>query len=250
MEDLISELDLFDVQPSKGKFTWSNKILGVGHIASRLDHFLIHSSILLLPLNILSQIVPWGISDHRPIALSFDKVENLGPIPFKFNPIWMDSPDFLPLISSVWSIWVDGTPVYIWEQKLKKDKQAIKDWVKVSSHNTRGEIERYKKKLEDTQEEMDSNTIQNRHLVQEKEHFQNYMRVLHNEEKEWRLKSRALWLQAGDKNTSFFHKQAKARQHRNTVEEIKTASGDRINSFEEIKRKLPPILENFILKKV
>jgi hypothetical protein len=46
----------------------------------------------------------------------------------------------------------------------------------------------------------------------------------------------ALWLQAGDKNTSFFHKQAKARQHRNNVEEIKTQSGVLINSFEEIKK--------------
>ena len=120
MEDLISELNLFDVQPSKGKFTWSNKILGVGHITTRLDFFLVHSSILLHPLNILSQIVPWGIAYHRPIALSFDKVENMGPIPFKFNPIWLDSPDLLPLISSVWSIWVDTTLMYIWEQKLKK----------------------------------------------------------------------------------------------------------------------------------
>jgi hypothetical protein len=83
---------------------------------------------------------------------------------------------------------------------------------------------------------MDSNIFHNRHLVQEKEHFQNYMRVLHNEEKEWRLKSRAMWLQAGDKNTSFFHKQSKARQHKNTMEEIKIASGTRINSFEEIKK--------------
>jgi hypothetical protein len=45
-----------------------------------------------------------------------------------------------------------------------------------------------------------------------------------------------LWLQAGDKNTSFFHKQAKARQHKNLVEEIKTASGEIINSFDEIKK--------------
>jgi hypothetical protein len=62
------------------------------------------------------------------------------------------------------------------------------------------------------------------------------MKSLHNEEKEWRLKSRALWLQVGDKNTSFFHKQAKARQHRNNVEEIKTQSRTPINSFEEIKK--------------
>jgi len=96
LEDLILELDLFDVHPSKGKYTWSNKRLGVGHIKARLDCFLIHSCLLLLSLNISSQIVPWGISNHCPIAISFDKIENLGPNPFKFNPIWMDSPDFLP----------------------------------------------------------------------------------------------------------------------------------------------------------
>jgi len=62
------------------------------------------------------------------------------------------------------------------------------------------------------------------------------MRALHKEEKEWRLKSRVLWLQAGDKNTLFFHKQAKARHHKSTVEEIKTTSGTRINSLVEIKK--------------
>jgi hypothetical protein len=116
-------------------------------------------------------------------------------------------------------------PVYIWEQNLKRTKQEIKEWVKASPHKPREEVEMCKKQLEDIQEEMESNIINNRHLIQEKEHFHNYMRALHKEEKEWRLKSRALWLQAGDKNTSFFHKQAKSRQHRNTVEEIKTTSG-------------------------
>jgi hypothetical protein len=139
---------------------------------------------------------------------------------------------------------VDGTPVYIWEKKIKKEKQAIKDWVKASFHNTKGEVERYKKKLEALQEEMDTSEIQTRHLEQEKEHFQNYLRALHNEEKEWRLKSRALWLQAGDKNTSFFHKQAKARQHKNTVEEIKKSTGEVVNSFEEIKKEASSHFKN------
>jgi hypothetical protein len=62
------------------------------------------------------------------------------------------------------------------------------------------------------------------------------MRVLHKEEKEWRLKYWPLWLQVGDKNTYFFHKQSKSRQQRNIVEKIKTASGTWINSFEEIKK--------------
>jgi hypothetical protein len=54
MEDLVSDLNLFDVQPSKGKYTWNNKRAGVGQIVARLDHFLIHSPLLSLPSTITS----------------------------------------------------------------------------------------------------------------------------------------------------------------------------------------------------
>jgi hypothetical protein len=141
----------------------------------------------------------------------------LGPIPFRFNPLWMDSPDFLPLITSAWSTWVNETLVFIWEKKLKKTKQVLKEWAKASCPSTKEEVKRHKQKLEEIHMEIEDKEVHPKHLEQEKTHLQNYIRALHNEEKEWRLKSRALWLQAGDKNTSFFHKQAKARQHQNSV---------------------------------
>ena len=172
MEDLISDLDLFDIQPSKGKYRWSNKRIGVHHTTARLDRFLIHNPLLFHPLSISSKIVSWGILDLRPIALSLVKVENLGPIPFKFNPLWLDSPDFLPLISSNWSTWVDGTLVYIWEQKLKKTKKALKDWAKASFKSTKEEVERHKKNLEELHTVMENSEVHSRHLEQEKNHFQ------------------------------------------------------------------------------
>jgi hypothetical protein len=147
----------------------------------------------------------------------------------------MDSPDFLPLISSTWSTWINGTPVYIWEQKLKKTKQALKAWAKEAFLSTKDEVQQHKQKLEEIHMEMEEKEVTQEHLDQEQNHFQKYLKALHNEEREWRMKSRALWLKAGDKNTTFFHKQAKARQHRNSIDEIKKASGEIINSFEEIK---------------
>jgi hypothetical protein len=131
---------------------------------------------------------------------------------------------------------VDGTPMDIWEQKLKKTKQALKDWAKASLKSTKEEVERHKKNLEELHTIMENNEVHSRHLKQEKIHFQNYLRALHNEEKEWRLKSRSLWLQAEDKNTSFFYKQAKERQHKNIMDEIKKSTGEIINSFDEIKK--------------
>lgn len=50
---------------------------------------------------------------------------------------------------------------------------------------------------------------------------QNYHKACLAEEEYWRLKSRSLWLKAGDRNSSFFHKQAQARKCTNSISEIK-----------------------------
>jgi hypothetical protein len=98
-------------------------------------------------------------------------------------------------------------------------------------------VQQHKQKLEEIHMEMEEKEVAQEHLNQEKNHFQKYLKALHNEEREWRMKSKSLWLKARDKNTTFFHKQAKARQHRNSIDEIKKVDGEIINSFEEIKTK-------------
>jgi hypothetical protein len=54
-------------------------------------------------------------------------------------------------------------------------------------------------------------------------------------EEHWHLKSHNLWLKEGDRNTSFFHKQAKARLSRNNVKEIFLEDGSKISYFEDLK---------------
>lgn len=49
---------------------------------------------------------------------------------------------------------------------------------------------------------------------------QSFLKASLAEEDYWRLKSHSLWLKAGDRNTSFFHKQAQARICRNSISEI------------------------------
>jgi len=48
MDDLIYSLDLVDVPPSKGVYTWNDIRFGPGFIAARLDCFLINNSFLLI----------------------------------------------------------------------------------------------------------------------------------------------------------------------------------------------------------
>lgn len=84
VEDLMQRWDLIDIMPTIGKFTWSNKRAGPGHIAARFDHFLVQSSFLLIGLEARSRILHSSTSDHKPINLELLTSPDLGPIPFRF----------------------------------------------------------------------------------------------------------------------------------------------------------------------
>ena len=55
------------------------------------------------------------------------------------------------------------------------------------------------------------------------------------EEEYWRQKSRSMWLHAGDKNTSYFHKQAESCKQFKTINEIQF-QGNLVKYFEGIKK--------------
>lgn len=55
--------------------------------------------------------------------------------------------------------------------------------------------------------------------------------ILKEAEIEWRLKSRALWLEAGDQNTKYFQKMATHCKNYNTIWEVKDAKGHSLKDF-------------------
>lgn len=61
---------------------------------------------------------------------------------------------------------------------------------------------------------------------QENALYEQLSRINREEETKWRIKSRQLWLQGGDKNTTYFHKQATARKLRNNVNTIVDSEGN------------------------
>ena len=73
VEDIISDWGLEDIKPIRGKFTWTNKRLGPGHIAARLDRFLVQQSLHVQGFDLTSAILSFSASDHKPIFLSFVK---------------------------------------------------------------------------------------------------------------------------------------------------------------------------------
>jgi hypothetical protein len=132
LEDLILDIDLFYVPSNKVMYTWNNIIEGLGNRVTRLDRFLISSSLLSLPDKLCSLNLPWEGSDHHPIRLIFKAQKHWVPSPFKINPLWLYRPNLIQSISQIWNNWITGSPNFIWEKKLKLVKDFLNIWEKIS----------------------------------------------------------------------------------------------------------------------
>ena len=118
MEDLIEDWDMLDISPQRGKFTWMNMRTEPGHIAARLNRFIVHNNFLQRNETLKYYIIPSIISDHKPISLHLQAFLNYGPLPFQFKPLWLNHQEAINIVETIWRTWIPGTPIFIWEQKI------------------------------------------------------------------------------------------------------------------------------------
>ena len=68
--NMIDSLNLIDVKPTNGVFTWNNRRCGVEAISEMLDRFLVSCYWMNNRLMTNSEILDWRGSNHWPIKLS------------------------------------------------------------------------------------------------------------------------------------------------------------------------------------
>eukprot|EP00253_Pinus_taeda_P029111 PITA_29111 len=212
VENLIQLWDLVDFKPVKGAYTWTNNRIGEHHISARLDKFLTNSTIMMENRVVFSKILPKLTSYHKPILLCIKEEEDLA-----------------------WEKDILGSPSYVWEQKIKNTKKALKEWIKKVANSPTSQKKEATKQLEELQFGLEEKAISTIDVDKEKYSQRKAYNSFRNEEEFWRLKSRSLWLKAGDRNTTYFHRQYRARISRNHIVEISTSSGQVSRGFEQIK---------------
>ena len=140
---------------------------------------------------------------------------------------------FQDIVTAAWKTNVRGSAFYVWEEKLRIVKKALKDWVKLHKSPKKQRMEA-EKALEDhhfrNEGSMDQSSLNTEISLHNKIH-----EACRLEEKYWKIKSRIPWLREGDKNTKFFHKQAEVRNHFKNVSKIDHL-GNQLTAFEEIKK--------------
>eukprot|EP00253_Pinus_taeda_P034819 PITA_34819 len=241
LSDFFSNLfhsnKLLDVNLIKAKPTWRNRRTGADRIAKRLDRFLI-SDQLAASIPVFRQWVgEGGNSDHFPILFELAKLPKKPAAPFKFNASWLKEESYNLLFRKTWrhvgNDLLESKGAYFMEN-LKRLKKATIEWA----------ADRKKKQNEDlikTDEELRllelpetnayaTQATKERIVALEKKRE----KILLEKEEEWRLKSRAIWLKAGDENTKFFHNYAKGRKAANTIWRLNDSEGRDVSSFETL----------------
>jgi len=148
--------------------------------------------------------------------------------PFKFNHYWLQELDFNTLVPSTWKLMdslKDRSIVQLLVNKLKYLKEEVIKWKVVKKRNMKEELSDLEQKMDKTFQCYPSQIfpldVKDCLISFEKRKYE----ILNLEEDSWCLKSRAIWLKSGDKNTYFFHKHVEFHRKLNTIWDIKDMEG-------------------------
>eukprot|EP00253_Pinus_taeda_P019465 PITA_19465 len=221
----------------KLKPTWWNKRVGEARVAKRLDRFLINEDLAAAIPLFRQWVEEGGPSDHFSILIELSKGPSKPPAPFKFNASWLQEESFNKLFNETWIHPVRGSQEqksFLFMENLKRLKKATISWAKDRKQNQDEALSRITEELQRLESiEADSYaTLESKEKIVGLEKVKN--QILLAKEEEWRLKSRATWLKAGDENTSFFHNYAKGRKSANTIWSLKTKDGREAKTFEAL----------------
>ncbi|KAJ9701497.1 hypothetical protein PVL29_006726 [Vitis rotundifolia] len=231
--EVIDELALRDLPLQGGLFTWSGGLNGQSR--SRLDRFLVSEDWENHFSGVSQCTLPRPVSDHFPILLDGGGVRR-GPIPFRFENMWMKEEGFKELLKGWWQGFsFSGSYSFILSEKLKALKVKLKNWNKEVFGKVGVNLRMALDKVSFWDDQERQRALNEQELEARKEAREDYKKWALMEEISWRQKSRETWLKEGDKNTGFFHKMANSNCRRNCLKKIKV-NGVWLSNDQEIQR--------------
>ena len=214
-----------DLDFSGPKFTWER-----GNLLKRLDRSFCNDEWVQKFANSQVMHLPKLDSDHRPILVKFERVSRQasGAKPFRFLASWLTDSRFKTFVSETWresGDYVNSAGHFITE--VRKWNKEVFGYIHKRKNNILARLAGIQRALEwhKSRSLMDLEVTLKRELES----------ILSQEEILWFQKSRRDWVEFGDRNTKYFHRQTIQRRRQNQIVMLKDEHGNWIEDVDIIK---------------
>jgi len=235
--ECLEDCELFDLGFSGPKYTWNNRQVGSDNVKVRLDRAVANGHFIQLFDDYHVENVITSTSDHYAILVSINRDSQYNDRSsfdnnFKYEAMWARAPDYNDIVEKKWKEDFEGPRnLQSFWSNLSRMATSLKHW----SSRTFGSIRKEIKKLERQLAMLRSSSATPAFSVEERRIERKLCDLFECEEIMARQRSRVDWLQAGDRNTSFFHARASARRKTNRISYLLREDGTRCEDREELK---------------
>nr|XP_048336943.1 uncharacterized protein LOC107411956 [Ziziphus jujuba var. spinosa] len=230
LRNFIANMGALDLGFCGTMYTWCNRRRGTANIRERLDRVLASPDWrILFPQAGVIHLPPAG-SNHLPLKLTMTQDHPTTPRPFRFLEVWTRDPSCESIIKEAWSSSSHNRPRTSLGFKLSNTTRALKRWNKDNFGFCHTKINDLEASLSQVYNRTPSE--ENLRLMQSIQSEINEWRL--RLELVWRQKSREVWLQAGDRNSKFFHASTISNRKRNLISALKDDNGTWLESRTEI----------------
>jgi hypothetical protein len=212
--DALVDCGLEDIGHTGDPFTWRR-----GRIRERLDRAVANGAWSIMHPGATLLHLEFTRSDYRPILLDTDYQQpqvSTSTKPKRFEARWLKEKNFHEKVQQTWEAVLSTNSGSVLD-KLGRLHSALHECDASVLKQPRKQIRKAQEKLD-----MDMNGPMN----DENEAIAKEMAALIDlllelEETHWMQRSRANWLNHGDRNTTFFHNFASARRKKNFIKKLK-----------------------------
>ncbi|XP_057418230.1 uncharacterized protein LOC130712412 [Lotus japonicus] len=227
-QEALHRSNLSDMGFEGNKYTWRNNQDGADLIMARLDRGLVSPTWLDIFPHAKNVHLSHFASDHLPILIDTkprQRVRGGNGRVIRFEECWLRDKECPDVLAGIWN--EGGADPYT---RATSCLVGLKRWAKHRFGNVPAEIKATKEELNELQERIHEEGV----LATIKNLEDHLDDLLESEEIWWSQRSRAMWLQHGDKNSKFFHQKATQRKERNWVDSIQDDAGICYEKEEEI----------------
>ncbi|GKD76872.1 hypothetical protein Tco_1339493 [Tanacetum coccineum] len=191
-------------------YTWNQKPKGGCGILKKLDHIMGNVEFMDAFPGAFAIFQPYRISDHSLAVLKIPNLTSPKPKPFKILNFLAFKSKFVELVKCHWNSNVEGHNMF----KVVSNMKALKKPLQKLLHdhgNLYERVNKFRIKLDVVQKALDLNLKDSYLREEESVYLKAFNEAKLDEERFLKQKAKIDWLEAGDSNSSYFHKSIKCR---------------------------------------